>query len=148
MTEQTEGSTDIAATPAEIMAVISDYPAYPTWAQGVKKTEVAATDGQGRPSEVRFEVGQMGIGAEYTLTYTYKGGDGGVSWTSKDASGAVKAIDGEYVLEPSGQGTTVTYRTSMELAIALPGIMKRQAEKMIINTALGGLKAEVERRSG
>jgi carbon monoxide dehydrogenase subunit G len=147
MAEQTEGSIEVAATPAEVMAVISDYPAYPSWAQGVKKTEVRATDAQGRPIEVRFEVGQMGIGAEYTLDYTYKGDDGGVSWTSKDASGAVKAIEGEYVLEPSGDATTVTYRTSMELAIALPGIMKRQAEKMIINTALGGLKKEVESRS-
>ena len=54
--------------------------------------------------------------------------------------GAVKSIKGEYVLERSTKGTKVTYRTTMELAISLPGLMKLQAEKTIINTALGGLK--------
>ena len=93
-----------------------------------------------------MEVGQMGVGAKYTLTYKYKANDGGLSWTSKDASGAVKTIKGEYLLEPSKKGTKVTYRTTMELAISLPGLMKRQAEKTIINTALGGLKKRVESR--
>jgi carbon monoxide dehydrogenase subunit G len=144
MAEQTEGTTEIDATLAEVMDVISDYEAYPEWAQGVKKTEVMKTDSQGRPSEVWFEVGQMGVGAKYTLTYKYKAKDGGVSWTSKEASGAVRSIAGEYVLEPGEKGTKVTYRTTMELAISLPGLMKRQAEKTIINTALGGLKKRVE----
>jgi carbon monoxide dehydrogenase subunit G len=146
MAEQTEGTTEIDATTAEVMEVITDFGAYPEWAQGVKKTEVKKSDSKGRPSEVFMEVGQMGVGAKYTLTYKYKTKDGGLSWTSKDASGAVKSIKGEYELEPSSGGTKVTYRTTMELAISLPGLMKRQAEKTIINTALGGLKKRVESR--
>jgi carbon monoxide dehydrogenase subunit G len=147
MAEQTEGTTEIDASPGEVMEVISDYEAYPEWAQGVKKTQVRKKDSKGRPNEVWFEVGQMGVGASYTLTYKYRTGDGGVSWTSKDCAGAVKSIAGEYVLEPSGDGgTAVTYRTTMELAINLPGLMKRQAERMIISTALGGLKKRVEGR--
>jgi carbon monoxide dehydrogenase subunit G len=146
MAEQTEGTTEIDATPAEVMEVITDFQAYPEWAQGVKKTEVKKSDSKGRPSEVFMEVGQMGVGAKYTLTYKYRAKDGGLSWTSKDASGAVKSITGEYELEQSRGGTKVTYRTTMELAISLPGLMKRQAEKTIINTALGGLKKRVERR--
>jgi ribosome-associated toxin RatA of RatAB toxin-antitoxin module len=146
MAEQTEGTTEIDASPSEVLDVITDFEAYPQWAQGVKKAEVTKSDSRGRPREVFMEVGQMGVGAKYTLTYTYKAGDGGLSWTSKEASGAVKAIEGEYVLEPFEKGTKVTYRTSMELAISLPGLMKRQAERTIINTALGGLKKRVERR--
>ena len=61
MTEQTEGTTDVDATPEEVMEVISDYEAYPEWAQGVKKTEIKKTDSKGRPNEVWFEVGQMGV---------------------------------------------------------------------------------------
>src|SRR6266496_4271333 len=146
MAEQTEGSTDIKASPEEVMEVISDYEAYPKWAQGVKKTKILKNDSKGRPSEVHFEVGQMGVGAQYTLKYKYAAGNGGVSWASFEASGAVKRIEGEYVLEEKGDGTHVTYRTTMELAMPLPGMMKRQAERTIINTALGGLKKEVERR--
>jgi carbon monoxide dehydrogenase subunit G len=146
MAEQTEGTTEIAASPAEVLAVITDFAAYPKWAQGVKKAEVRKKDSKGRPSEVSFEAGQMGIGASYTLTYKYKAKDGGVSWKSTKASGAVKSIEGEYLLEASGEGTKVTYRLKMEPAITLGGFMKRQAERTIINTALGGLKKRVENR--
>jgi ribosome-associated toxin RatA of RatAB toxin-antitoxin module len=146
MAEQGEGSTEIAASPNEVMAVITDFAAYPKWASGVKKAQVRKKDSKGRPSEVFFEAGQMGIGATYTLVYRYKAKDGGLSWKSTKASGAVKSIEGEYVLEPSGKGTKVTYRLKLEPAISLGGFMKRQAERTIINTALGGLKKRVESR--
>ncbi|SRR5712691_3377248 len=144
MAEQTEGEMQIEAKPAEVLAVISDYAAYPEWADGIKKTEVTKEDSKGRPSEVAFEVSQMGVGAKYTLVYKYKAKDGGLSWTTKSASGAVKDIKGEYLLVASGEGTKVTYRTTIELAIPMVGFMKRQAEKIIIGTALGGLKKRVE----
>jgi carbon monoxide dehydrogenase subunit G len=144
MAEQTEGEIQIDASPEEVLAVISDYEAYPEWADGIKKTEVESRDSQGRPSQVAFEVSQMGVGAKYTLAYRYRAKGAGVSWTTTTASGAVKDIKGEYRLEPSGTGTTVTYRTTIEPAIPLMGFMKRQAEKMIIGTALEGLKKRVE----
>jgi len=144
MAEQTEGQIKIDASPQDVLAVISDYEAYPNWADGIKKADVKRKDSQGRPSEVSFEVSQMGVGARYTLAYKYKAKDGGVSWTTKSASGAVKDIKGEYVLEPSGDATEVTYRTTIQTAIPMVGFMKRQAEKIIIGTALGGLKKRVE----
>jgi carbon monoxide dehydrogenase subunit G len=142
--EQTSGDIQIDASPAEVMGVITDYAAYPEWATGVKKAEVRKKDAKGRPTEVAFEVSQMGVGATYTLAYTYRAGAKGLSWTTKAASGAVKDIEGEYVLEPSGTGTRVTYRTAIETAIPMIGFMRRQAEKMIIGTALGGLKKRLE----
>lgn len=144
MAEQTEGDIQIDASPADVLAVINDYGAYPTWADGIKKADVKEKDSQGRPSEVAFEVSQMGIGATYTLTYQYKAKGRGVSWTTKSASGAVKDIKGEYLLEPSGKGTKVTYRTTIQAAIPMIGLLKRQAERIIIGTALGGLKKRVE----
>ncbi len=145
MAEQTEGTIEINATPEEVMEVITDFDAYPTWAQGIKRAEVKKKDTQGRPKEVWMEASSMGIGAKYTLTYTYRAKNGGLSWKSKDAQGAVKSIDGEYTLEPAGDDTTkVRYRTSMELGIKVPGFMKKQGERMIIDTALKGLKKRVE----
>jgi ribosome-associated toxin RatA of RatAB toxin-antitoxin module len=146
MAEQTEGSIDITATPAQIMEVITDFGAYPRWAQGVRMTKVLKRDISGRPTEVSMEAGQMGITAQYTLSYRYKARDRGLSWASKEASGAVKSIAGEYVLEPAGETTKVTYRLTMEPAIGLGGFMRRQAERTIINAALGGLKKRVESR--
>src|SRR5690242_20114759 len=106
MPEEGEGSIEIAAPPADVLAVITDFDAYTSWAQGVKKAEVRKKDSKDRPAEVFFEVGQMGIGASYTLVYKYKAKDGGLSWKSTKASGAVKSIEGEYVLEPVGKTKT------------------------------------------
>ncbi|MFL5958559.1 MAG: hypothetical protein ACJ756_14020, partial [Solirubrobacterales bacterium] len=39
MAEQTTSSIVVSADPAAIMGVISDFEAYPTWAQGVKKAQ-------------------------------------------------------------------------------------------------------------
>jgi carbon monoxide dehydrogenase subunit G len=143
MAERTEGTTDIAATPSEVMAVITDFDSYPEWA-GVKSAEVLKSDSKGRPSEVAMSVSQMGFDAKYTLVYKYKAKDGGLSWTTKEASGAVKDIQGEYALEQSGDGTKVTYRLNLELGISLPGFLRRTAEKTVISTALDGLKKRVE----
>src|SRR5438093_3281203 len=134
MAEQTKGDIEIDASPEEVMEVLTDFPAYPKWANGVKKTEVKEKDSKGRPSEVAFEVSQMGISAKYTLSYKYKAKDAGMTWTTTSASGAVKDIKGEYALEPSGKKTKVTFRTTIEPAVPMMGFMKRQAEKTIIGT--------------
>jgi uncharacterized protein YndB with AHSA1/START domain len=143
MAEQTSGSTTIDATPEDVMAVLTDFDAYPQWA-GMKKVEVKRTDSQGRGSEVSMEVSQMGFDAKYTLSYKYRAKNGGLSWTTKEASGAVKDIEGGYDLEADGNKTTVTYQMSIEPSIKLPGFIKKQVEKQIVNTALGGLKKRVE----
>ena len=146
MGEQTEGSIEISATAEEIMEVLTDFDAYPEWANGIRKAEVTKNDPKGRPSQVDFEVSQMGIGASYRLAYRYRAKLGGLSWTTQSASGAVKDIKGEYALMPSGAGTTVRYRATIEPAVPMVGFVKRQAEKAIINTALAGLKKRVEGR--
>jgi ribosome-associated toxin RatA of RatAB toxin-antitoxin module len=147
MAEKAEGNTTIDATPDQVMAVIGDFDSYPGWAD-VKSAEVKETDSEGRASEVAMSVSQMGFDAAYTLQYTYAADDAGLSWTTKEASGAVKDIQGEYQLEPEGDGKTkVTFQVQLEPNVKLPGFLKRQIEKMIVNNALGGLKKEVERRS-
>ena len=144
MANRSEGSTEIEAAPAEIMAVITDYEAYPEWA-GVQEAEILERDAKGRPNQVRMRVSQMGFEARYVLTYTYAPKDRGLSWTTVEASGVLKDIQGEYVLEPLDDGgTAVTYRLETELSIAIPGFLRKQGEKQAINTALGGLKKRVE----
>jgi carbon monoxide dehydrogenase subunit G len=144
MPELAESSTEIAAPPSEVLAAITDFDSYPDWA-GVQKAEVLARDSKGRPSEVAMHVSQMGFDADYTLAYTYAPRNRGLSWITKEASGAIKDVQGEYALQRSEAGTSVTYRLSLELGIPLPGFLKKQAEKQVIGLALGGLKKRVER---
>jgi hypothetical protein len=48
------------------------------------------------------------------------------------------------VLDPADGVTTVTYTLSVELNIPMIGMLRRKAEKIIIDTALKELKRRVE----
>jgi ribosome-associated toxin RatA of RatAB toxin-antitoxin module len=145
MAEQTTSTIVVNATPKEIMAVIADFAAYPEWADSMRETEVLSTDEAGRPKQVRFKVDAGAISDEYTLDYTWARNE--VTWTLVQAK-MVKGMDGAYVLRSlgpgSGGGTEVTYRLAVDVAIPMIGMLKRKAEKVIIDTALKGLKKRVE----
>jgi carbon monoxide dehydrogenase subunit G len=142
--ERTEGHTEISASAADVLAVITDFASYPEWAS-VKTAEVRRTDARGRAVEVAFSFSQMGFDGAYTLAYRYAARNRGLSWTTREASGVVRDVEGQYVLEPNEDGgTSVTYRLALELGISLPGFLRRTAEKTIITTALDGLKKRVE----
>lgn len=147
MAEQTSGTIDIKAAPEDVLDVITDFAAYPKWAKGVKRAKVDKKDSKGRPSEVTIEVGQMGFNSKQTLKYSYKANNGGLSWKSTKCEGVAKSVEGSYELSDKEGETHVKYQMKMQLAMPVPGMVKRQAEKMITDSALKGLKKEVERRS-
>ena len=141
MAEQTTSSIVIDAAPAAVMGVIADFDAYPSWAQGVKKAE--PVDAGKRPEQVYFELDASPIKDAYTLAYDWDGDDG-VSWSLVEGK-MLKAMDGAYLLEDRGDGSTeVTYRLAVDISIPMIGMLKRKAEKVIIDTALKGLKKRVE----
>ena len=55
-----------------------------------------------------------------------------------------KAQDGSYALTEAKGATTVTYSLAVDLNIPMIGMLRRKAEKVIIDTALKGLKKRVE----
>jgi hypothetical protein len=92
---------------------------------------------------VYFELDASPIKDAYTLAYDWDG-DRGVSWGLVEGK-MLKAMDGAYILEDRGDGTTeVTYRLAVDISIPMIGMLKRKAEKVIIDTALKGLKKRVE----
>jgi hypothetical protein len=57
----------------------------------------------------------------------------------------LKQMNGSYALADRGDGTTeVTYTLAVDVRIPLLGMIKRKAEKVIIDTALKELKKRVE----
>jgi uncharacterized membrane protein len=144
--EQTSGDTTINASADEIMDVLTDFDSYPKWTD-FKSAEVLKEDTQGRATEVRYEMRAPVIGdVALTLSYRYKADSGGMSWTSKDIDGDIKSIKGEYVLKELDEDETkVTYRTTVELEMKVPGMLRKQGEKQIIKQALDGLKKRVEK---
>jgi ribosome-associated toxin RatA of RatAB toxin-antitoxin module len=143
MAEQTESSIVIDAAPADIMAVIGDFPAYPEWAKGVQVAKVVKGDPDGWAEQVFFSLDVSPIKDEYTLAYDWDGYDE-VTWTLVEGK-MLRALDGAYVLRDLGTGSTeVTYRLSLDVSIPLIGMLKRKGEKILIDTALKGLKKRVE----
>ena len=144
MADRTESSINIDAAPADVMAVIADFAAYPEWTGAVKEVEIRKSTPDGRAKEVWFNLDAGAIKDQYTLDYTWKGHQE-VRWNLVSAEQIVKAMDGAYVLEDNGDGsTTVTYQLAVDVKIPMLGMIKRKAEKVIIDTALKELKKRVE----
>ncbi|BFV59743.1 SRPBCC family protein [Kitasatospora sp. CMC57] len=142
MPEHTRSSITIDATPAEVMAVIADFAAYPAWTGEVKEIEVLETAEDGRAAQVRLLLDAGAIRDEHVLAYTWDG-DREVSWTLV-RSQMLRSLDGSYVLAPAKTGTEVTYQLAVDVKIPMLGMIKRKAEKVIIDRALAGLKKRVE----
>lgn len=148
MAEQTSASILIEAPAADVMAVIADFPSYPAWAKGVTVADVRESFDEadpgafGRAQRVFFALDVSPIKDEYTLEYVWDG-DRSVTWTLVEGK-MLRALDGAYVLRETGLGTEVTYRLSLDVSIPLIGMLKRKGEKILIDTALKGLKKRVE----
>ena len=143
MAEQTSSSIVVDAPPADVMAVIADFDAYPTWAKGVQTADVRAAGPDGRAEQVFFALDVSPIKDEYTLAYDWDG-DREVTWSLVEGN-MLKALDGAYTLDDLGGGRTeVTYRLALDVNIPLIGMLKRKGEKILIDAALKGLKKRVE----
>jgi len=142
MPDESTKSITINAGAADVMAVIADFGSYPEWAGSIKSTEVLATGADGRALRVRFAIDAGVFKDTYELAYIWTD-DRKVEWDL--VSGQMqKAQHGSYTLEPSSEGTEVTYSLSVDLAIPMLGMLKRKAERVIMDTALKELKKRVE----
>ncbi|MCD9153277.1 SRPBCC family protein [Aeromicrobium duanguangcaii] len=139
----------IEAPPAAVMSVISAFDAYPDWATGMREVTVLERDRQGRPQDVRFVVDSAPIRDTFTLRYEWRD-ERLVTWSlvPQDET-MLSAMDGSYTLDAvAGGRTRVTYQLAVELRLPLLGMLRRKAEKVIVDTALKGLKRRVESRPG
>jgi hypothetical protein len=143
MADRTTSSISIATTRRDVMAVIADFAAYPQWAAAVRSAEVIKRDAAGRPGQVRFSLDAGMIKDSYALGYVWDG-DRGVRWELAQPGSVISAMTGGYSLADQPGGTEVTYELSVDVRVPLLGMLKRKAEKIIIETALKGLKARVE----
>ncbi|AOT58507.1 MULTISPECIES: SRPBCC family protein [Streptomyces] len=148
MAEHTSSSITIEAAPAEVMGVIADFARYPEWTGEVKEAEVLSEDAAGRAERVRLLLDAGAIKDDHTLAYTWTG-DREVSWTLVKSQ-MLRALDGSYRLAPlaGGARTEVTYQLTVDVKIPMLGMIKRKAEKVIIDRALAGLKKRVESAPG
>lgn len=142
MADRTTSSIVIGMPRKDIMAVIADFAAYPEWATGVRSAEVLSSAGD-RPATVRFTLDAGVIKDSYVLGYDWDG-DTRVHWNLAEPGSVISEMSGGYELADHGDGTEVTYELAVGIKVPMPGMLKRRAEKTIIDTALKGLKSRAE----
>ena len=145
MAEHTSSSITIEAAPADVMGVIADFARYPEWTGEVKEAEVL---GHRRPGPRR-----AGPPASWTRARSRTTTPSAYTWTGRQRGqldpGQVPdaALPGR-LLPPApvggGERTEVTYQLTVDVKIPMLGMIKRKAEKVIIDRALAGLKKRVE----
>ncbi len=139
----------IDATANEVMDVIADIEAYPQWT-AFTKAVVIERDSAGRPELVEFSFDMGAFKDEQTMRYQWP--DAGLVQWQVTASNLLKSLSGSYrVMQLTSSGehrpqTKVVYELTMEVSMPLISAMRKRAEKMIVDTALQGLKKRVEER--
>lgn len=141
--EQATERTVIDAPLQRCLDVVLAFERYPEWARDIKRAEVIERDDQGRGVQVAFRAAAMGQSTRYTLAYSYAEDPVRIAWVLQEGD-IMRRLDGEYDFADQGESTDVTYRLAVELAIPLPGFVKRRAESKIMGTALHELKRRCE----
>lgn len=141
--EESTQSITIDADPAAIMAVIADFANYPVWIGSVKQADVLETGPDGRARRVAFQLDAGIVRDRYELAYVWTR-DELVEWDLTEGQ-MMRAQHGSYTLRPDGPGRTyVTYQLSVDLVIPMLGLLKRKAERVVMDIALKELKKRVE----
>ena len=145
MADSSTQSIIIGASPDRVAAVIGDLPSYPEWAEAVRRAEVIEEYEDGYASQVRFTLDAGVMADEYVLAYEYAEDISRIEWHLVAPSKMQRSQRGSYDLAGNPDGTTtVTYTLEVELAVAMLGMFRRKAEKMIMDAALKQLKRRVE----
>jgi ribosome-associated toxin RatA of RatAB toxin-antitoxin module len=130
----------IEATPQEILDVVADIDATPSWSPQYQSAEVMDTYDDGRPRRVKMTIKAAGITDTQVIEYTWT--ENKVSWTLIRAT-QLKKQDASYTLTPDGDKTRVTFDITIDLAVPLPGFILKRAMKGGTETATDGLRKQV-----
>lgn len=130
----------IEATPEEILDVIADVEATPTWSPQYQSCEVVDAYDDGRPRQVKMRIKTAGITDEQVVEYTWT--DDSASWTLVSA-GQLKSQDAKYTLTPDRGKTKVRFDITVDPSVPLPGFILKRAMKGGVETATDGLRKQV-----
>ena len=144
MTETANERIRIEAPAARCWDVAVDFESYAEWVRDVKEVQILERDAEGRGLRVEFRAAALGKSIRYVLEYDYREAPAAFSWKFAEGD-MLRRLDGTYRFEPEGPGATrVFYDLAVELAMPLPGLVKRRAAGLIMGSALKELKKQVE----
>ena len=147
MADSTRSSIVVDAPAGEVLDIIADLEAYPEWIKEFTEVTILTEDGDGWPDQAQFSLDAGPIKDTYTLKYVWdiaEDGQGLASWSLVEAT-VLKAMDGSYTLTETDEGATeVVYELTVDVKVPMLGMLKRKAEKVIVDSALRDLKKRAE----
>jgi len=129
-------SFDIDASPEQVMRALEDVEHIPDWSSAHKRVEVLSRYDDGRPRRVRMTLSLFGFSDTVTVEHQWTGHS--TSWTLVESS-MQRSQDGEYAVEPSGDGTRVHVTMSLDPKVPVPGFVLRRGQKHAVEAIRKGL---------
>jgi uncharacterized membrane protein len=144
MTEIANERIRIEAPADRCWDVAVDFESYPEWVRDVKEVRTLERDDDGLGKRVEYRAAALGKSVRYILEYDFSDAPNMFSWKFVEGD-MLRRLDGSYRFEPDGPASTrVHYELAVELAVPLPGLLKRRAAGLIMGSALKELKKQVE----
>jgi hypothetical protein len=128
--------------PQRCFDALVDFESYPRWQSAVTACNVISRDRDGRGRRVQFEIETRVRPMSYTVDYSYEQPHL-VTWHFVE--GDVDDVDGEFVLEDRGDGTTLaTCALRIEAGAGLAGNAASVLNDQVTTRSVEDLKARVE----
>lgn len=146
MADEAHERIHIHAPVAVCFDLATDFEGYPAWASDVKHVKVVDRDAQGRATCADFRASALGRSVRYVLDYDLDDAPRSFSWKLVEGD-MLRTLTGSYTFDDVDGGTEATYDLTVDLAIPIPGLVKRRAAGRIVGAALKDLKHAAEARA-
>jgi len=141
MGERVSGEATFREPLEKVANVLTSIEAYPSWNDGILNVTIDAYDTDGRVQMATFLIDIKLTQLRYTLIYSYA--ETMVRWKLNEAD-LLSQFDGEYRMTHADGITTVHYTIDVDVAMALPRVMKRRAAETLIAQTLTGLQTQCQ----
>jgi len=143
MSNPTSSTVTIAASADDVRAVLFDIANFPTWSTSFKSVTVLASNGEGRPTQVKLSVDAGALKDKPTLNFDWSAYPDRVDYSFEDAD-LLTDMTGAYIVKDNGDETEVTFELTVALSMPVPEMMRTKAEKATIDLTLKQLKEKLE----
>ena len=143
MSNPTSSTVIIAASADDVRAVLFDIANFPTWSTSFKSVTVLASNGEGRPTQVKLSVDAGALKDKPTLNFDWSAYPDRVDYSLEDAD-LLTDMTGAYIVKDNGDETEVTFELTVALSMPVPEMMRTKAEKATIDLTLKQLKEKLE----
>jgi uncharacterized membrane protein len=127
-------------SPAEVFAVVTDFPSYPRLFKEMKSVTVLSRDGNRQRVEFRLE---MVIAIRYVLDLICDAAAGTVDWTYVEGE-IVTDSRGGWRFTAEGDGTKVDYQAALTINAPLPGFVVKKVTNALVSASLPAMFTSIE----